>query len=138
MNSSAFGSVEMQMLWLSIALGLAQLVLATLFSVSRRGLPWGVGARDEPAAPMGKFGGRIERAFKNFLETFVFFLGAVLIANALNKHTASSALGAQIYFWSRLAYLPVYALGIPFLRTLLWVASLAGIGMVMRAVWPGM
>ncbi len=138
MNGATFGSIEMQMLWLSIVLGLVQLVLATLFSVGKRGLPWGVGPRDEPAPPMGKFGGRIERAFKNFLETFVFFLGAVLIAQALNKHTASSALGAQIYFWSRLVYLPVYALGIPFLRTLLWVACLVGIGMVMRSIWPGM
>lgn len=138
MDTSAFGSVEMQMLWWSIVLGIAQLLLATLFSVGRRGLPWGVGPRDEPAPPMGKFGSRIERAFKNFLETFVFFLGAVLIAHALNKHTAMSGLGAQIYFWSRLAYLPVYALGIPFLRTLLWAASLVGIGMVMRGVWPGM
>ncbi len=138
MDSSAFGSVEMQMLWLSIVLGVLQLLLATLFSVGARGLPWGVGARDEPAKPMGTFGSRIERAFKNFLETFVFFLGAVLIANALNKHTAMGALGAQIYFWSRLAYLPVYALGIPWVRTLLWAASLVGIGMVMRGVWPGM
>ncbi len=87
---------------------------------------------------MGKFGGRIERAFKNFLETFVFFLGAVLIAQALNKHTAASALGAQIYFWSRLGYLPVYCARHPFLRTLLWVACLVGIGMVMRSIWPGM
>ncbi|MEJ0027584.1 MAG: MAPEG family protein [Rhizomicrobium sp.] len=138
MHTETFGTIEMQMLWLSIVLGLVQLVLATLFSVGKRGMPWGVGPRDEPAPPMGKFGGRIERVFKNFLETFMFFLGAVLIAQALDKHTAASALGAQIYFWTRLAYLPVYALGIPFLRTILWVASLAGIGMVMRAVWPGM
>ena len=138
MTSSAFGSVEMQMLWLSIVLGIVNLLLATLFSVGRRGLPWGMGPRDEPAAPMGKFGSRVERALNNFFETFVFFLGAVLIAQALNKHTASTALGAQIYFWSRLAYLPVYALGIPVLRTLIWAASLVGIGMVMRGIWPGM
>ncbi len=138
MDTGIFGSVEMQMLFWSIVLGIVQLLLATLFSVGHRGLPWGVGPRDEPAPPMGKFGGRCERAFQNFLETFVFFLGAVLIANALNKHTATSALGAQIYLWSRVAYLPVYILGIPFLRTLLWVASLVGIGMVMRGVFPGM
>ncbi len=138
MDAGLFGSVEMRMLFWSTVLGIVQLLLATMFSVGKRGLPWGVGPRDEPAPPLGKFGGRIERAFRNFLETFVFFLGAVLIANALNKHTASSALGAQIFFWSRLAYLPVYALGVPFLRTALWVASLVGIGMVMRGVWPGM
>ena len=138
MTSVTFGSVEMQMLWLSIVLGVVQLLLATLFSVGKRGLPWGVGPRDQPAQPMGTVGARVERALKNFLETFVFFLGAVLMVQVLNKHTSSSALGAQIYFWARVAYLPVYALGIPWVRTLLWAASLVGIGMVMRAVWPGM
>jgi len=138
MNFGNFASVEMQMLWLSVVLGLAQLILAVLFSLSARGLPWGAGNRDEPAPPMGKMGGRVERAFRNFLETFVFFAAAVLMINAMGKHTASSALGAQIYFWSRLAYLPVYALGIPFLRTALWIASIVGIGMVMRGIYPGM
>ena len=138
MNFGDFNSVEMQMLWLSIALGVVQLLLAVLFSVAARGLPWGAGARDEAAPPMGKTGARIERAFRNFLETFVFFAAAVLMANAMDKHTAMSALGAQIYFWTRVAYVPAYALGIPFLRTFLWIASIVGIGMVMRAVWPGM
>jgi uncharacterized MAPEG superfamily protein len=138
MTSAAFGSVEMQMLWLSIVLGIAHLLLAVLFSLGARGLPWGAGNRDEPAPPMGRIGARVERAFRNFLETFVFFLGAVLMANALHKSTAMSVLGAEIFFWSRLAYLPVYAIGIPYLRTVLWIASLAGIGMVMRGIWPGM
>ena len=135
---ASFGSVEMQMLWLSIYLGIAQLLLATLFSVGGRGLPWGVGARDEAAPPLGRFGGRAERAFRNFLETFVFFAAAVLLANALGKHSPSAVLGAQIYFWARVAYVPVYILGVPFLRTLIWAASLVGIGMVMRGIWPGM
>jgi uncharacterized MAPEG superfamily protein len=138
MNFGNFGTVEMQMLWLSIALGIVQLVLAVLFSLSARGLPWGAGNRDEPAPPLGKMGARVERAFKNYLETFALFAAAVLMANAMGKHTPSSALGAEIYFWSRAAYVPVYAAGIPFVRTLLWIASIAGIGMVMRGVFPGM
>ncbi|MEI9996240.1 MAG: MAPEG family protein [Rhizomicrobium sp.] len=138
MTPGTFGSVEMEMLWLSIVLGLLQLILAVLFSVSGRGLPWGAGPRDEPTPPLGRVGGRVERAFRNFLETFVFFLGAVLLANALGKHTATGALGAQLYFWSRVAYVPAYIFAVPFLRTLLWTASLIGIGMVMRGVWPGM
>lgn len=137
MNSAAFGSIEVQMLWLSVYLGIAQLVLATVFSVLERGLPYGVGARDTPPAPLGKIGARLERALKNFLETFVFFAAAVLMAQSLGKHTPMMALGAQVYFWSRVVYVPVYAFGIPFLRTLIWAASLIGIGMVMRGIWPG-
>lgn len=133
-----FNSVEMEMLWLSVALGLVQLLLATLFSVTARGLPWGTGPRDQPAPPLGMIGGRIERAFRNYMETFVFFAAAVLMANALGRHTAMSAFGAQLFFWARVAYVPVYAFGIPYARTVVWIAALAGIGMVMRGIWPGM
>jgi uncharacterized MAPEG superfamily protein len=138
MNADTFGSVEMQMLWLSIVLGLVQLVLAVLPSLAARGLPWAAGPRDEPGAALGKIGGRLERAFRNFLETFVFFAAAVLMAQALGRHGGNIGLGAQVYFWSRLAYVPAYAAGIPFLRTLLWGVSVVGIVLVLVAIHPGM
>jgi len=137
MTSSVFGSVEMQALFCAIALGIVQLLLATVASVAGRGLGWGVGARDEGWPPIGKFGARLDRAYKNFLETFPFFAAAVLLAHALDKHNANSALGAQIYLWARVLYVPAYVLAIPFARTIVWVASLVGIAMVLRAIWPG-
>jgi uncharacterized MAPEG superfamily protein len=137
MTANLFGSVEMQVLFCAILLGLAQLLLATLASVLGRGFSWGIGPRDEGWPPLGKHGARLERAWKNFIETFPLFAAAVLLAHALDKHTANSALGAQIYIWARLLYVPAYVLAIPFVRTLLWTASLVGIAMVLRAVWPG-
>ena len=73
------------------------------------------------------------RAFANFRETFVYFAVAVLVVTVLGKANATSALGAQIYFWTRLAYVPVYAAGIPVVRTLIWGASIAGLVMVLSA-----
>jgi uncharacterized MAPEG superfamily protein len=137
MMASIGGSVELQMLFYAIVLGLIQLLLATLASVAGRGLPWGVGARDEGWPPIGKYGARLERAYKNFIETFPFFLGAVLVAHALDKSTHNSVLGAQIYLWARVLYVPAYVLGIPFVRTIIWGASFVGILMVLRAIWPG-
>ncbi|HEY5339371.1 MAG TPA: MAPEG family protein [Rhizomicrobium sp.] len=137
MISALGSSVEMQVLFCAILLGIVQLLLATLASVLGRGLPWGVGARDEGWPPIGKYGARLERVFKNFLETFPFFLGAVLLAHAMDKSTHNSVLGAQIYLWARLLYVPAYVLGIPVVRTIIWTASLIGILMVMRAIWPG-
>jgi len=131
------GSYEMQILFCAVALGLIQLVLAVLASVAARGMPWALGPRDEPGKMLGKIGGRLERAYKNFVETFPFFAAAVLVANGLDKHTAMSALGAQIYIWARLLYVPVYVISIPYTRTLVWTASLLGIVLVMSAVWPG-
>ncbi len=114
-----------------------QLLIATLATLGARGLPWAAGPRDEPGASLGKFGGRLDRAYWNFLETFPFFAAAVLLAHALDKSTAHSALGAQIYIWARLLYIPAYVFAIPFLRTLIWAASFVGILMVMSAIWPG-
>lgn len=128
---------ELQTLFCAIALGLIQLLLATLPSVFTRGLPWAAGPRDEPGAPLGTYGGRLDRAFRNFLETFVFFAAAVLLAHALGKSTPNSVLGAQIYLWARVLYVPAYLLGLPFVRTLIWAASLVGVLMVMSAIWPG-
>jgi uncharacterized MAPEG superfamily protein len=136
MNSSGFGSVELQMLWLSILLGLVQVVLPVLFALGRTG--WAIGPRDEAGPRSTRIGARLERALANFLETFVFFAAAVLLLQVLGKHTANSALGAQLYFWARLAYVPTYAAGIPFLRTLVWAVSLVGIVLVFLAAHPGM
>lgn len=130
-------STELQMLFCAIALGIVQLLIAVLASVGARGMPWAAGPRDEPGAPIGKIGGRLERAYRNFLETFALFAAAVLLAHALDKTTASSALGAQIYLWARVLYIPAYVFAIPFVRTLIWMASLVGIVMVMSAIWPG-
>jgi uncharacterized MAPEG superfamily protein len=130
-------SPEMQILFCAIALGIIQLLLAILFSVGGRGLPWALGPRDEGRPKLGKIGGRIERAWTNFLETFPLFAAAVLMVHALNMQTATSALGAQIYIWARLIYVPAYVIAIPFLRTLIWIASLVGILLVMSAIWPG-
>ena len=90
-----------------------------------------------PGAPFGKIAGRLDRVYWNFLETFPFFAAAVLLIHAADKSTANSVLGAQIYVWARLLYIPAYVIGVPFVRTIVWVASFVGILMVMSAYWPG-
>jgi uncharacterized MAPEG superfamily protein len=129
-------SYELQMLFCAIALGLVQLLLATLASVSGRGMGWGTGARDEGWPPLkNKYAARLERAYKNFIETFAFFAAAVLLAHAMGVSTPQTILGTQIYLWARVLYVPAYVIAIPFTRTLIWVASFAGIAMILRALW---
>ena len=137
MMASIGNSVELQSLFCALALGVLQLLLAATFSVLGRGLSWGVGPRDEGWPPIGKFGARLERAYKNFLETFPIFMGAVLLAHALGKSTENSVIGAQLYLWARVLYVPAYVSGIPVIRTILWAASIVGMMMVLRAIWPG-
>jgi uncharacterized MAPEG superfamily protein len=127
------GSIEIQMLCWSVVLGLAQLVIATSLATKDQGLAYNISPRDSASPPVTQLTSRFQRAFGNFRETFVYFAVAVLVVTALAKNSPASALGAQIYFWSRLAYVPVYAAGITGLRTVLWTASVAGLVMVLLA-----
>lgn len=127
------GSVELQMLCWAVLLGLAQLVIATTLSVLERGLPWAAGPRDTPAPSLGRLAARLDRAWHNYRETFVYFAASVLAVTALGKTSASSALGAEIYLAARVLYVPLYAAGVPFIRTLVWAVSAVGIMMVLLA-----
>jgi len=122
---------ELQMLMWATLLGLAQLALAATLNTGQRGFAWGVGARDGEPAAVSPMAARIDRAFKNFLETYGFFAVAVLLLHATGKANAQSAMGAQLYFWARVAYVPAYAIGVPFLRTIVWAAALVGLVMVL-------
>jgi uncharacterized MAPEG superfamily protein len=96
---------------------------------------WGVGARDGTPPAVSDTAQRTERAFRNFLETFGFFAAAVLLLQVTGRFTEQSALGAQIYFWARVAYVPAYAFGIPYLRTVVWAVSIVGIVLVLRPLF---
>ncbi len=137
MGSANISSIEMQILFCSILLGLLQLFVVILVSVMGRGLPWNVSSRDEPARPLNKYAARFERSYKNFLETFPLFAATVLLATALGRTNAASAMGAQIYIWARVLYVPAYIAGVPWVRTLVWTASFVGILMIADAIWPG-
>jgi uncharacterized MAPEG superfamily protein len=125
------------MLWLSTGLGVVYLLAAVVPSVLTRGLPWALGPRDQPAASLGKTAARLDRAWRNFLETFPLFVAAILLESAVAGASGLGGLGAQLYFWGRVAFLPIYALGLPVLRTLAWTVSLVGIALIWAACLPG-
>ena len=126
---------ELSMLMWSVVLGLVQIALATACMLGQRGLGWTASARDEVKPPLTGIGGRLDRARANFLETFPLFVAVVLIAHLLQRHDSHTVLGAEIYFWARLAYVPVYLAGIPYLRTLIWAASIFGIVLLLGALF---
>jgi uncharacterized MAPEG superfamily protein len=128
------GPTELRMLAWSIVLGLAQLVIATTLATKDQGLAYNMSPRDEPAPPVSKLAARLGRAFGNFAETFPFFVAAVLAVTLSGKANATSALGASLYFWARLVYVPIYAAGVPVVRTLVWGVSIAGLIMVLGAL----
>ena len=80
-----------------------------------------------PALRSGRLTGRMGRAQRNLFETLPLFAAAVLIAHTAGRENELTWWGAMLYFWARVAYLPLYALGIPYVRSLIWLVGLAGI-----------
>jgi len=126
---------ELQMLAWAIVLGLGHLMLDAGMKTSERGLAWNASARDGEAKPLGPVAGRVNRSWSNFLETFPMFAAAVLAVVLAERTGDRTALGAQLYFWARLAYIPAYAAGIPYVRSLIWGVSLAGIVLVLSGLF---
>jgi uncharacterized MAPEG superfamily protein len=128
-------SVEFTMLALAILLGFVQLFLAVQVVTAERGTAWNVGPRDITPPLKGKIAGRLDRAFSNFKETFPFFAVAVLMATILGRHSWTTQLGSQLYVAARILYVPLYAFGVSGLRTLVFLFSVVGIGLVIAALF---
>lgn len=122
--------------WLgwAIVIGLAHIVLAAAATTLQTGLRYNAGARDEPH-PVTGMAARLQRAQANFLETFPFFAVGVLAIVMTGYEDANANLGAALYVIARAVYVPLYAFGVPYVRTLVWAVSLAGLVMVMSVLF---
>ena len=77
---------------------------------------------------------RLDRAARNTLENFLLFAALVLVAHAAQVDTPQVTLGAQLFAWSRVAFVLVYWAGIPSLRTAVWSVGVAGTGLIAVAL----
>jgi len=116
------------LLW-SAALTLLLAVVAVSACVLEVGLPRIVGNRENMPELPG-WTGRAVRAHRNMLENLVLFAIVVFAARLTNVSNAVTLLGAQLFFFGRVAHAIVYILGIPWLRTLAWLVSVVGIAMI--------
>ncbi len=126
--------VELKLLVVAVIIGFVQIVWAAVAgSGGERNFAWLAGPRDE-ARPVGTVAGRLDRALKNFLETFPLFAAAVLACAAANKlGTSQTIYGAAAYVIGRTLYVPLYAMGTPLLRTIVWAVSIVGIVAILIA-----
>jgi uncharacterized MAPEG superfamily protein len=127
-------TIELKMLALSIVLCLVQIVLAAHTASLQRGYLWAASARDEPRPALTGVAGRLDRALRNFLETFPLFAAAVLMAHAAGRHSWMTEWGAQLYFWARVAYVGLYAAGVFLVRSLVWNVAVLGIALVLLSL----
>ncbi|GGD65892.1 MAPEG family protein [Caballeronia grimmiae] len=122
---------ELTMLAWTLVLALVQVLLPAFVRNRETGIRYNAGPRDGPAPPPGKLTGRLMRAQANLFETLPVFAIAVLIVHVTGRENALTHSGALTYFGARLVYVPLYAAGVPFVRSLVWLISIVGIVQVL-------
>jgi uncharacterized MAPEG superfamily protein len=127
-------SPELWLLVASIVLGFVHIFAQAQSMTAQRGLRYNAGPRDEPAPPATGLAGRLSRALRNFIESFALFAAAVLIAHVVNVHNGLTLWGAWLYFVGRVVYLPLYAFGVRYIRSVAWNVATVGIFLVLAGI----
>lgn len=125
-------TIELAMLAWGCILAIVHIFVAVRFKTRQYGTKWNMGARDEQLPPLEPVAGRLARAQANFFETFPIAAAAILIVTFAGLQDRWTAIGAMLWLGARVLYLPLYALGVPVVRTLVFLVSIVGILMVLR------
>ncbi|MDP6977735.1 MAG: MAPEG family protein [Myxococcota bacterium] len=122
-------TTELSMLVYSALLTVLLALPSTICLIMTRGLSFAAGNRDE-AYELPAWGGRAVRAHRNMLESLPVFAALVLAAHVSGATNDTTAMGATLFFWSRVAHAATYLAGIPWLRTLVFGTALVGMLMI--------
>jgi len=117
---------ELNLLVWAVVLTVVQMLVAAQGAMNQVGFMRLVGNREGMPEITG-WGGRAARAHRNMLENLVLFASLVLVAVVAGKTNDMTLLGAQVFFWARLAYAVIFVAGIIWVRTAAWLVSMAGL-----------
>lgn len=118
-------TVELQMLVYSAALLLVLVLVQTLAGIQAQGLMPLAGPRDDLPPPK-KYQARALRVVDNHREGLTIFAPIVLAAAVAQVSNQWTVLGAQLFFYSRVAHAVLYLAGVPLVRPLAWGVGIAG------------
>lgn len=128
-------STDLTMLaWTTALMLVLPLIYVSGLVLAQNGLSWGLGNREQPFVGEAAWGLRARRAHANLLENLLPFAAVVLIAHVAGKANATTAFGAQLFFWSRLAYTGIYIAGLTPWRTLAYAVGQFGIFLILLQI----
>jgi uncharacterized MAPEG superfamily protein len=124
-------AVELQLVGWSVVLLIVHIGFQGGLAAPLRGVAWSAGPRDEGYPPLGKYPGRAQRALDNFKETYPAFIGLALALSVAGRTGGMGALGAWMWLGGRVAYLPLYLVGAPWLRSIAYGVALFGLTLML-------
>ena len=126
-------TTDLWLLFWSAVLAIVHISVQSFAFKHQAGNAYSMGSRDEKIEATG-LAGRLERAQRNFQESFAVFVVVVVVAHISGSANWLTAIGAHLYFWCRVLYLPAYGLTIPYVRTGLWQISMIGVVLIMSQI----
>ncbi len=125
--------IELLFLALSAALCLVLTLPYTAALVLKLGPSVMAGNREDFPALEG-WVGRARRAHANMVENLVPFAALIIVAAVTNAFGQGTAIGAQLFFWGRVAHAGAYIAGVPWLRTGAFLISYVGMILIFVAL----
>ena len=126
-------SVELSMLVYATALLIVLVVIQALAGVRAQGVKAMSGARDDLPEP-SPFQARTKRVVDNHREGLTIFAPLVVVAALAHVSNGTTALGAQLFFYSRVVHAGLYLAGVPVVRPLVYGVGVAGTLMILGAL----
>jgi uncharacterized MAPEG superfamily protein len=133
----AAASIEIALIGWSVVLLLIHITVQGALAIPERGLGWNAGPRDDARPPRAPRAGRAHRALANFKETWPAFIALALALTVTGRVGGLGETGSWLWLGARVVYLPLYILGVPWLRTLAYGASLVGLILMLSRVLGG-
>jgi uncharacterized MAPEG superfamily protein len=120
-----------ELFWLTLTVILTAIMWLpyTLNRIMVRGPAGAMANPSRNDKPQAEWANRMMFAHDNAVENLIIFAPLVIILNLADVSTPATVMACMVYFWSRIAHLLVYTLGLPVLRTVAFI-----IGFVAQAV----
>ena len=122
-------SIELSMLLYSVILFFIIVMAQALLGIAQNGLTAQAGSRDNLSEPT-ILRQRLQRLVANLQENLLMFAVIVLVADAMGASNETTALGASLFFYARVAHAVVYGLGWPWVRPVCWAVAICGMIMI--------
>jgi len=126
--------IEVKMLVWVLVLLFVLILIQVMTTVLGYGLPAAAGNREGLPSTKPGFGGRVDRAIANLKEGLIFFIPIVILAAIFKVSNEMTATGAMVFAGARYGHAVVYLAGIPWIRTLLFLAGVVGLVMMLMGL----
>lgn len=117
--------IELQMVLGSVAILFLLLLFQGTLVPLNQGFGWGLGSRDGDP-DYTDMQGRVRRTIANHIEGMLLFVPLVMVVEMAALSSQLTVIGAGIYLAGRVAFAPLYLLGISYLRSLAWGIAVLG------------